>query len=165
MRLRSSYSARRWLVLAALVGAFAAPVAAAAPVAGAPDEATPAAVSNDLPPEPAQPAPAEAAQDDRDLLELFGFRPNPPSSRNAEVMMFVVPAFSVNPAVGLALGVATAAVALGGSVEHDGLEPLRVRDAHDQGAVFRIAKSVLLTARNDWELLGTPASSRTPRRP
>ena len=161
MRLRSSYSARRWLVLAALVGAWTAPVAAAAPVAGAPDGATPAAVSNDPPPEPAQPARAEAAQDDGDLLQLFGFRLNPPlEPQRGKVMMFVVPAFSVNPAVGVALGVAaTAAVALGDPVEHDGLEPLRVRDAHDQGAVPGIAQE---RAPHRTQRLGAPGGRPLP---
>jgi len=150
MRLRSPYSARRWLVLAALVGAWAAPVAAAAPGAGATDEATPAAVSNDLPPEPAQPAPAEAAQDDRDLLELFGFRSSPPlAPQRGKLMMFVVPAFNVNPAVGVALGVgATAAVALGdpSNTTVSSLSASAMLTTNDQ--FLGSLKSVLLTARN-----------------
>jgi hypothetical protein len=156
MRLRSPYSARRWLVLAALVGAWAVPVAAAAPGAGARDEATPAAVSNDLPPEPAQPAPAEAAQDDRDLLELFGFRSKPPlEPQRGEVMMFVVPAFSVNPAVGVALGVATTAAVALGDPKHTTVSSLSASAMLTTNNQFLGSlKSVLLTARNDWELLG-----------
>jgi len=114
MCLRSPYSARRWLVLAALAGPWAAPVAAAAPGAGAPDGATPAAVSNDPPPEPAQPARVEEAQDDRDLLQLFGFRSSPPlAPQRGELMMFVVPAFNVSHAVGVALGVGATAAPIG----------------------------------------------------
>jgi hypothetical protein len=156
MGLRSPYSARRGLVLVALVGAWTAPVEAAAPGAGAPDGATPAAVSNDPPPEPAQPARVEAAQDDGDLLQLFGFRASPPlEPQRGKIMMFVVPAFYVNPAVGVALGVAaSAAVALGdpSNTTVSNLSASAMLTTKEQ--FLGSFKSVLLTDHNDWELLG-----------
>jgi hypothetical protein len=156
MCLRSPYSARRWLLLAALSGAWAASVAAAAPGAGAPDGATPVAVPDDPPPEPAQPARVEEPQDDGDLLQLFGFRSTPPiEPQRGKVMFFALPVFSVNPAVGVALGVgATAAVALG-DPQHTTVSSLSASamlTTKDQ--FLGSLKSVLLTARNDWELLG-----------
>lgn len=154
MRLRSPSPARGWLVLAALVNAWAAP-AAAAPRDGGPDEAAPA-IPAPPPPTPEQPARVEPAQDEGDLLQLFGLRSSPPlEPKIGNVMMFVVPAFGVNPTVGVALGVATtAAVALGSSEDTTVSSFSASAMLTTKNQFLGSLKSVLLTSHNDWELLG-----------
>lgn len=156
MRLRSPHPARRWLALAALVEALAAPAVRATPGAGAPEGAAPPAVPDNPPAGPAQPAPVEEARDDGDLLQLFGFRKDPPPEpRRGQVMLFAVPAFSVNPAVGVALGAATTAAVLLGPPEHTTVSSFSASAMLTTKEQFLGSlKSVLLTSHNDWELLG-----------
>ncbi len=110
------------------------------------------------PPASASPAAAVPGVDDRDLLELFGLRSRdagsvpPPQNK---VMGFVVPVFSGNPAVGLALGVAgTAAVVLGPREETTASSATASAMWTTKHQFLGSVKSVVLTARNEWELLG-----------
>ncbi|HTN54364.1 MAG TPA: BamA/TamA family outer membrane protein [Anaeromyxobacter sp.] len=136
----------RWPLVAALLAA--APAISAAAEGAAPEPApTPlAARSGDA-----------SGLDDRDLLEVTGLR-NPAGRAEPEpgkLMMFVLPAFALNPSVGVAVGAAaSAAIALGSPQETTVSSMSASVMVTTKQQIMSSVKTVILTAGNTWELLG-----------
>jgi hypothetical protein len=148
--MRSPRQASAPLLAAALIGASAGPVAPArASEAPEPPEAPPLAIT---------PLPRPAGVDDRDLLEVLGLRQpagRPPEPKRGKLMLFVIPVFSSSPTTGFALGAgASGAVALGSPADTivSSLSASLMVTTKEQ--LMTSLRSVIVTDRNAWELLG-----------
>jgi hypothetical protein len=103
--------------------------------------------------EPARPA---EATDHRDLLDVVGLRrERPPDPKPGKLMMFVLPVFSASPTTGFALGAgASGAIVLGSPSDTivSSMSASLMLTTKEQ--LIATLRSVLVTARNEWELLG-----------
>jgi hypothetical protein len=140
--MRSPRQASAPLLAAALIGSWAGPVA-------------PARASETPPPSLAA---TTAGMDDRDVLDVLGLRrgtERPSEPKRGQLMLFVIPVFSSSPTTGFALGAgASGAIALGSPIDTivSSLSASLMVTTKEQ--LMASLRSVLVTDRNDWELLG-----------
>jgi hypothetical protein len=105
---------------------------------------------------PAPPAAELDATDSSDVLRLFGLRKGPVRAPQIlHPMVIALPTFTVNPSVGVAVGLGANAAMAFGEPEHTTVSSASGSVMYTTNQQLLVSlKSVVLTARNDWELLG-----------